>query len=128
MKVFRTLDIILVIVIICTTGFTYKVKYDVKKRVNEVSRLEREIAEEKNMVSLLRAEWAVMIEPSRMQRLAKRYQKELNLEIIEPHQIVELEDIPMRLYDSIEEVIKQNTIKQNKDFLANNHVSHKGMR
>ncbi|WP_455481622.1 cell division protein FtsL [Bartonella sp. B35(2025)] len=134
MTIFRTLDIILWMVMICMAGFTYKVKYDVQKRINEVGRLEREIAAEKNMVNLLHAEWAVMIEPSRMQKLAKRYQKELNLEMIQPRQIVGLEDIPMRLYDQIDEVIKQNTLEENKGFLANNHISHmngfvqKGMR
>ncbi|WP_336279510.1 cell division protein FtsL [Bartonella sp. CB175] len=123
MTVFRTLDMILVMVMICMAGFTYKVKYDVQKRISEVRHLEHEIFAEKNMVRMFRAEWAIMIEPSRMQRLAKRYQKELGLETIQPRQVVEFEDIPTRVHDSIEEVIKQNTIKEDKDFLAKNCVS-----
>ncbi len=98
---------ILVMIMICMAGLTYKVKYDVQKRMSEIRRLEHEIAAAKNTVSLLHAEWAVMIEPSRMQKLAKRYQKELGLEIIQPHQVVEFKDIPVRVYDPIEEVIKQ---------------------
>ncbi|WP_413154588.1 hypothetical protein [Bartonella sp. cb54] len=124
MTVFRTVDMILAIIMICTAGFTYKVKYDVQKRISEVRRLEREISAEKNMVHLLRAEWAVMIEPSRMQRLAKRYQKELALDIIQPRQVIEFDDIPVRVqHDQVAEVIKQNTLEKNKDFEANNHVS-----
>ncbi|EJF81058.1 cell division protein FtsL [Bartonella doshiae] len=122
MTVFRTFDMILVMIMICMAGLTYKVKYDVQKQMSEVRRLEREIAAKKNMVSLLYAEWAVMIEPSRMQKLVNRYQKELGLEIIQPRQIVELEDIPVRVYDSIEEVIKQNLLEENKDILANNRT------
>ncbi|BBL53132.1 cell division protein FtsL [Bartonella quintana] len=123
MTVFRTFDMILVMIMICMAGLTYKVKYDVQKRMSEVRRLEHQIAAEKNTVSLLYAEWAVMIEPSRMQKLAKHYQKELGLEIIQPRQVVEFEDIPVRVHDQIGEVIKQNILKEGKDILANNRAS-----
>ncbi|EJF74941.1 cell division protein FtsL [Bartonella birtlesii] len=134
MTVFRTFDMILVMIMICMAGLTYKVKYDVQKRMSEIRRLEHEIAAAKNTVSLLHAEWAVMIEPSRMQKLAKRYQKELGLEIIQPHQVVEFKDIPVRVYDPIEEVIKQNILEDGKDILANSRafqvkrVMQKGVR
>ncbi|WP_156850746.1 cell division protein FtsL [Bartonella refiksaydamii] len=123
MTVFRTFDMILVMIMICMAGLTYKVKYDVQKRMSEVRRLEHEIAAAKNTVSLLHAEWAMMIEPSRMQKLAKRYQKELGLEIMQPRQVVELGDIPVRVHDPIEEVIKQNILEDGKDILANNRAS-----
>ncbi|GAA5094731.1 cell division protein FtsL [Bartonella acomydis] len=123
MTVFRTFDMILVMIMICIAGLTYKVKYDVQRRMSEVRRLEHEIAAAKNTVSLLHAEWAVMIEPSRMQKLAKRYQEELGLEIIQPHQVVEFKDIPLRVDDPIEEVIKQNILEEGRDILANNRAS-----
>ncbi|PIT70672.1 cell division protein FtsL [Bartonella tribocorum] len=123
MTVFRTFDMILVMIMICMAGLTYKVKYDVQKRMSEVRHLEHEIAAAKNTVNLLHAEWAVMIKPSRMQKLAKHYQKELELEVIQPRQIVVFKDIPIREYDPIEEVIKQNILKDNQDILANNHTS-----
>ncbi|WP_019218895.1 cell division protein FtsL [Bartonella florencae] len=123
MTVFRTFDMILVMIMICMAGLTYKVKYDVQRRMSEIRRLEYEIAAAKNTVSLLHAEWAVMIEPSRMQKLAKRYQEELGLETIQPHQVVEFKDIPVRVHDSIEEVIKQNILEEGQDILANNRAS-----
>ncbi|WP_375646467.1 hypothetical protein [Bartonella sp. AA56HLJMS] len=123
MTVFRTFDMILVLIMICMAGLTYKVKYDVQKRMNEVLHLEHEIAAAKNTVSLLHAEWAVMIRPSRMQKLAKRYQKELGLEVMQPRQIVEFKDIPVRVHDQIEEVIKQNILEDNQDILTNNRAS-----
>ncbi|ABM45451.1 hypothetical protein H704_00863 [Bartonella bacilliformis Peru38] len=134
MIVFRTLDVIFVIIMIFMAAITYKVKYDVQKQIGEVLRIEHEIAVEKNTVKLLRAEWATMIEPSRMAILAERYKKELNLEIIQPRQVVELEDIPVRLHDPIEELIKQYDFEENKPFLVNNRifpmngVVQKGMR
>ncbi|WP_375642928.1 MULTISPECIES: hypothetical protein [unclassified Bartonella] len=123
MTVFRTFDMILVLIMICMAGLTYKVKYDVQKRMNEVLHLEHEIAAAKNTVSLLHAEWAVMISPSRMQKLAKRYQKELGLEVIQPRQIVEFKDIPVWVHDQIEEVIKQNILEDNQNILTNNRAS-----
>ncbi|WP_375662077.1 MULTISPECIES: hypothetical protein [unclassified Bartonella] len=123
MTVFRTFDMILVLIMICMAGLTYKVKYDVQKRMNEVLHLEHEIAAAKNTVSLLHAEWAVMISPSRMQKLAKRYQKELGLEVIQPRQIVEFKDIPVWAHDQIEEVIKQNILEDNQNILTNNRAS-----
>ncbi|WP_019222413.1 cell division protein FtsL [Bartonella rattaustraliani] len=123
MTVFRTFDMILVLIMICMAGLTYKVKYDVQKRMSDIRHLEHKISAEKNTVSLLHAEWAMMIEPSRMQKLATRYQKELGLEIIQPRQIVELEDIPVRVHDQIEEVIKQNLAEESQEVLANNRVN-----
>ncbi|GAA4662702.1 cell division protein FtsL [Bartonella pachyuromydis] len=123
MTVFRTFDMILVMIMICMAGLTYKVKYDVQRRMSEIRHLEHEIAAAKNTVSLLHAEWAVMIEPSRMQKLAKRYQKELGLEVIQPRQVVEFKDIPVRVDDPIDEVIKQNILEERRDILANNRAS-----
>ncbi|ALE03613.1 cell division protein FtsL [Bartonella ancashensis] len=125
MVVFRTLDIILVTIMICIAAFTYKVKYDSQKQINELHRIEHEIAEEKNALKLLRAEWAMITNPARMAKLAERYQQELGLEMIKPRQIVELEDIPIRSYDSIEELIKKYDFED--DMLSGgvNHDSSK---
>ncbi|MCZ2204067.1 cell division protein FtsL [Bartonella sp. A05] len=124
MVVFRTLDMVLVVVMIGMAGITYKIKYDVQKQISEVRNLEQAIAAEKNMVNLFHAEWAVMIEPSRMEVLAVHYKKELGLEIIQPRQVVELKDIPMRVHDPIKELIKQNTFEEEKAFLADNRIFH----
>lgn len=124
MIIFRTLDVVLVLIMIGMVGVTYAIKYDVQSQISEVHRLERELETKKNMVNLLHAEWAVMIDPSRMKRLAKRYQKELSLEMIQPHQVVELKDIPVRLNDPIEELIRENIAEDRKTVFAENHASH----
>ena len=118
MTVFRTFDMILVAIMICAAGLTYKVKYDAQKRIGDVHRIERQIVAEKNTINLLHAEWAMMIEPERMQVLATRYQDQLGLQVTEARQIVKLKDIPDRLPDQIQNIIKDNELEENNSLLA----------
>jgi len=118
MTVFRTFDMILVAIMICAAGLTYKVKYDAQKRIGDVHRIERQIIAEKNTINLLHAEWAMMIEPERMQVLATRYQDQLGLQVTEARQIVQLKDIPDRLPDQIQNIIKDNELEENNSLLA----------
>ena len=120
MTVFRTFDMILVAIMICAAGLTYKVKYDAQKRIGDVHRIERQIVAEKNTINLLHAEWAMMIEPERMQVLATRYQDQLGLQVTEARQIVKLKDIPDRLPDQIQNIIKDNELEENNSLLARN--------
>ncbi|MHC5307015.1 cell division protein FtsL [Bartonella sp. LJL80] len=120
MTVFRTFDMILVAIMICAAGVTYKVKYDAQKRIGEVRRIERQIVAEKNTINLLHAEWAMMIEPGRMQILASRYQEQLGLQVTEARQIVQLQDVPERLPDQIENLIKDNELEESNALLARN--------
>lgn len=120
MTVFRTFDMILVAIMICAAGVTYKVKYDAQKRIGEVRRIERQIVAEKNTINLLHAEWAMMIEPGRMQILASRYQGQLGLQVTEARQIVQLQDVPERLPDQIENLIKDNELEESNALLARN--------
>lgn len=120
MTVFRTFDMILVAIMICAAGLTYKVKYDAQKRIGDVHRIERQIIAEKNTINLLHAEWAMMIEPERMQVLATRYQDQLGLQVTEARQIVQLKDIPDRLPDQIQNIIKDNELEENNSLLARN--------
>jgi len=118
MMVFRTSDIILVAVMICAAAVTYKVKYDAQKRYLEVRHIERQIEAEKDTISLLRADWALLTQPARMQRLAAQYQEQLGLQVIEPEQIVKISDIPERLPDAIQNIIRDSDTLISQGFLA----------
>jgi len=108
MTVFRISDIILVAVMICAAAVTYKVKYEAQKRYQEIRQIERQIEAEKDTINLLHADWALMTQPARMQRLAAQYQEQLGLQIIEPGQIVGVTDIPERLPDAIQNIIENS--------------------
>ncbi|RCL02675.1 MAG: hypothetical protein JSC188_000195 [Candidatus Tokpelaia sp. JSC188] len=110
MTVFRTSDIILVIIMLFSAAITYKVKYEVQKRSLEIRHIEREIEAQKDTISLLRADWALMTQPIRLQRLAKEYKEELELKVIQPEQFVKATDIPVQSLDIIQNVIRSDAV------------------
>jgi len=108
MMLFRTGDILMVLVMLAAAFWTYEVKYEAQRRYEDVRRIERQIAIEQDSASILRARWALATEPERMEQLAARYHDELNLEIIQPRQIVKIQDIPQKQPDAIEIAIKDS--------------------
>jgi len=109
MTVFRTRDIIMVLLMIIAAAMTYMVKYDAQRRAQEVRRIERRIETEHDIIRLLYADWALLTQPARMQKLVTQYQEQLGLQVIMPGQIVKAGDIPERLPDAIDTIIKNNT-------------------
>ncbi|RCL00696.1 MAG: putative secreted (periplasmic) protein [Candidatus Tokpelaia sp. JSC189] len=110
MTVFRTSDIILVAIMIFSAAITYKVKYEAQKRSLEVRHIERRIEAEKDTIRLLHADWALMTQPVRLQRLIQQYKEELGLEIIQPEQFIRITDIPVQTLDIIQNIIHDNEV------------------
>jgi|GEM_PF-420975 len=108
MTLFRTGDIIMVLLMLCTAFWTYEIKYEAQKRYQEVRSLERKIEIEQDTAALLRARWALATDPERLQRLAEHYHDALQLQLIEPRQIVTPAAVPQRLPDAIEIAIRDS--------------------
>jgi len=66
----------------------YQVKYETRALDRRVETLQQEIAEERDVIAVLRAEWSHLNRPARLERLARAH---LGLRPIEPDQ--------MTLYD-----------------------------
>lgn len=101
----RTIDIILIAVMLVAATVTYKIKHDAEKQVVEIKKIQRQIAFEKDTISLLRADWSLMTQPNRLQRLADVYKEQLKLEPVDVTQITLFDDIPMKQADDIEKLI-----------------------
>jgi hypothetical protein len=97
--VFRTSDIVLIAVMVSAAAFTYKTKHEAENRRDEVRRIETEIKLEEDTITLLKADWSLLTQPSRLQKLAEIYQAELALQPVEAHQIVGLDQLPARPVD-----------------------------
>lgn len=93
---FRTTDIVLIAVMVSAAAVTYKIKSDAEEQQTVAHRLQAQIHAEEDTIDLLKADWSLLTQPSRLQRLAEIYKAQLALEPVDPHQIVRLDDIPIR--------------------------------
>jgi hypothetical protein len=94
--VFRTSDIVLIAVMVSAAAFTYKIKQEAEDRLATVHRIEQQIRFEEDTTDLLKADWSLLTQPSRLQKLSEIYQTELALQPIEAHQIVGLDELPSK--------------------------------
>ena len=93
---FRTSDIVLIAIMVSAAAMTYKIKSDAEAQQAQVHRLQAQIHTEEDTIDLLKADWSLLTQPARLQKLAELYKAQLGLEPTDAHQIVSLDDIPVR--------------------------------
>lgn len=96
---FRTSDIVLFAVMVSAAALTYKIKHDAENRLDVVRALEAQIRLEEDTINLLKADWSLLTQPARLQKLSEIYQQDLKLEPISPRQIVDLGQVPIKAVD-----------------------------
>jgi len=96
---FRTTDIVLIAVMVSAAAFTYKTKHEAEEQLLAVRKIEQQIRFEEDSIDLLKADWSLLTQPSRLQKLAETYQSELQLQPVEAQQVVGLDDLPTRPVD-----------------------------
>lgn len=96
---FRTTDIVLIAVMVSAAAFTYTTKHEAENRLAENQKLERQIQFEFDTIDVLEADWSLLTQPSRLQKLTEIYESELHLTPVEAHQIVGLDELPVRPLD-----------------------------
>ena len=104
---FRTSDIILISVMIGAAAVTYTIKHRAENTLADIRNLDRQIRYEEDTIDLLKADWSLLKQPSRLQTLTETYQDELGLQDLDPNQIGEVSEIPERPL-GIEDVIDGN--------------------
>lgn len=93
---FRTTDIVLIAVMVAAAAFTYTTKHEAENRLAENRKIERQIELERDTIDVLNADWSLLTQPSRLQKLTEIYATELQLAPVEPQQIVGLDELPVR--------------------------------
>ena len=96
---FRTTDIVLIAAMVAGAAFTYNTKHQVETQLSGVRRLEAAIRFEQDTMTVLKADWSLLTQPSRLQKLSDIYQGELALMPLEAHQIVGIEELPAKPVD-----------------------------
>jgi cell division protein FtsL len=94
--VFRTSDIVLIAVMVSAAAFTYKTKHEAEDQLVEVRKIEAAIRYEQDSADLLKADWSMLTQPARLQKLTEIYQAELQLAPVEASQFGGIEDLPLK--------------------------------
>jgi hypothetical protein len=90
----RLLNLLSVLVLLGAAGYAYTVKYETSFRTEQIAKAKLEIKAEQDGIGVLRAEWAFLTRPERIQKLSERY---LDLEPLALAQIDGFAGIPDRL-------------------------------
>ena len=93
---FRTSDIVLIAVMVSAAAMTYKTKQEAEEQLSAVHRLQAQIHTEEDTIDLLQADWSLLTQPARLQRLTEIYQSQLDLQPVDAHQIVGIDELPAR--------------------------------
>jgi hypothetical protein len=89
----RWLHLIVVATLVTAAVDVYKIKFESTVQAERVAKLRAEISRERDTIAALRAQWAKLDNPARIQALAQRH---LPLKPIDPAQIDSLDHLPER--------------------------------
>ena len=89
----RLLNILVIAALIVAASIVYKIKFDSTLQAEKVAKLHNQIRAERNAIAALRAEWAKLSTPSRIQGLAERH---LKLQPVKPTQFGNFDRLPQR--------------------------------
>jgi len=87
----RLLHLIVVATLVIAAIHVYKIKFESTLQAERLAKLGVEIGHERDRIAALRAEWAQLDSPARIQALAQRH---LALKPIDPTQIEQLDHLP----------------------------------
>ena len=89
----RLLNICVIAALVLAAAYVYDIKYQSTLRAERVAKLRHDIQRERDAIASLRAEWARLGNPSRIQTLAQRH---LDLKPFQTNQIDTFDNLPMR--------------------------------
>jgi hypothetical protein len=89
----RLLHLVVIAGLVSAAAYVYKIKFDSTVQAERVAKVRREIRHERDAIALLRAEWAKLDNPRRIEDLAKRH---LPLRGVESTQFGDIGKLPAR--------------------------------
>src|ERR1700733_1606077 len=87
----RFIHLIVVAALVAAAVHVYKIKFEATVQAERVAHLRAEIRREHDTIATLRAEWARIDNPARIQALAQRH---LTLKPLDPTQVESLDHVP----------------------------------
>ena len=89
----RLLNILVICALVLAAALVYKIKFDSTLQAARVAKLHNQLRHERDAIAALRAEWARLDTPGRIQGLAERH---LTLQPIKPTQFDNFSSLPAR--------------------------------
>ncbi len=89
----RLLNLIVIVALVVAAGYVYRIKFDSTVQAERVAKLRMQIRHERDAIAMLRAEWARLDSPERIERLARRH---LPLKSEDARQFDDLAHLPER--------------------------------
>ncbi|GLK81387.1 cell division protein FtsL [Methylopila turkensis] len=93
MKIARVLNVIAIAALVGAAVTVYRIKYDATLHSENVAKLKRQIAAENDAIAVLKAEWAFLARPDRVQAFSRRH---LELKPLQRAQTIKLAALPAR--------------------------------
>lgn len=92
----RYINALLVFLMVLSAAAVYDMKYEAEIAAENINKKQAEIAQAREDISLLKAEWALLTRPARMRDLLDRHHDILNLTPMSSDHIGTLADIPAK--------------------------------
>ena len=89
----RLMHLVVIGILVFAAAYVYRIKLDSTVRTERVLKLQAEVREQRDAIAALRAEWAKLDAPMRLQGLAERH---LPLKAIAANQYDKIKNLPMR--------------------------------
>ena len=89
----RILNLFAILGLVASAVYAYTVKYETILFAEQILKTKHQIASEQDAIDRLRAEWALLTRPERLQALAE---KNLGLKRLSLDQIIQVADLPDR--------------------------------
>ena len=92
----RYVNIAMAVAVITGAAAVYQLKYASEEAAGRVAELKRKVQFEKETIALLKAEWSLLNQPPRLQKLVENHQEQLGLVPLAMDQLGALNEIPDR--------------------------------
>jgi hypothetical protein len=69
----RLLHLCILVLLVVAAGYVYEIKFESTLRVERVAKMRADVRRERDAIAALRAEWATLENPARIQGLVRRH-------------------------------------------------------
>jgi hypothetical protein len=103
----RIINLILLAAMIVGVALTYDMKLKAEVAAERVAALQADIARQKDQIVLLKAEWSMLTQPSRLQATIEKYADQFQLQAFSPDQIGSVDEIPLKPVPGADQVAEK---------------------